>query len=67
VRSRTHSTSHFGVVDVKTIITNSGRAIMGTGIAEGKDRAKHAALHALSNPLLGQVDMLNYFAPDKHT
>jgi hypothetical protein len=34
---------------------------MGTGIAEGKDRAKHAALHALSNPLLGQVEMLNYF------
>ncbi len=40
---------------------------MGTGIAEGKDRAKHAALHALSNPLLGQVEMLNYFAPDEHT
>ena len=32
---------------------------MGTGVAEGEGRARHAAMHALTNPLLGQVSLAN--------
>jgi cell division protein FtsZ len=38
--------------DVKTIMARMGMAIMGTGIAEGEDRAKVAATAAVSSPLL---------------
>lgn len=38
--------------DVQTAMTNSGRAIMGTGIAEGADRAEIAVQRALDSPLL---------------
>lgn len=38
--------------DVQTAMTNSGRAIMGTGIASGTDRAEEAAKMALDSPLL---------------
>lgn len=38
--------------DVKTAMTNSGVAILGTGIAEGIDRAKSASEMALHSPLL---------------
>lgn len=43
--------------DVKTVMTNSGVAIMGTGIAEGEDRAIKAAEKALSSPLLNDNDI----------
>ena len=38
--------------DVQTAMTNSGRAIMGTGVAKGNDRAEQAVQMALDSPLL---------------
>src|SRR6476646_4150102 len=38
--------------DVKTIMSGMGMAMMGTGIAEGQDRAVEAARRAISSPLL---------------
>ena len=38
--------------DVKTIMAGMGLAMMGTGIAEGADRAMEAARRAISSPLL---------------
>jgi cell division protein FtsZ len=38
--------------DVKTIMAGMGLAMMGTGIAEGQDRAMDAARRAISSPLL---------------
>ena len=38
--------------DVKTIMSGMGFAIMGTGVAEGEDRALEAANKAISSPLL---------------
>lgn len=40
--------------DVKTALENSGRAIMGTGIAIGDDRAMNASQMALDSPLLDE-------------
>lgn len=39
--------------DVKTVMRNSGKALMGTGVGEGADRASTAVRAALNNPLLG--------------
>ncbi|RLN93640.1 hypothetical protein BBJ28_00022122 [Nothophytophthora sp. Chile5] len=41
--------------DIKTILSNAGRAIMGSGIASDEDRAQKAAEQALVNPLLGDL------------
>jgi cell division protein FtsZ len=38
--------------DVKTIMSGMGFAMMGTGMAEGEDRAVEAARRAISSPLL---------------
>jgi cell division protein FtsZ len=38
--------------DVKTIMAGMGLAMMGTGVAEGQDRAMEAARRAISSPLL---------------
>lgn len=38
--------------DVKTAMSNSGKAMMGTGVSKGDDRAKRAAESALYSPLL---------------
>jgi len=38
--------------DVKTIMSGMGLAMMGTGVAEGDDRAIEAARRAISSPLL---------------
>jgi cell division protein FtsZ len=38
--------------DVKTIMSGMGLAMMGTGVAEGKERAVEAARRAISSPLL---------------
>ncbi|MBQ8677858.1 MAG: cell division protein FtsZ [Alphaproteobacteria bacterium] len=43
--------------DVKAIMEDQGKAIMGTGEAEGEDRAIKAAEQALSNPLLDDCSM----------
>ncbi len=54
--------------DVKTVMRNSGTAIMGAGIAEGEDRARVATEMALNSPLLndndvkGTTDMLLYIS-----
>lgn len=39
--------------DVRAVISRMGNALMGTGQAEGEDRAIRAAEDALLNPLLG--------------
>jgi cell division protein FtsZ len=38
--------------DVRTVMTNSGTALMGMGSGKGKNRATDAALSAISSPLL---------------
>jgi cell division protein FtsZ len=38
--------------DVKTIMSGMGLAMMGTGVAEGQERAVEAARRAISSPLL---------------
>lgn len=43
--------------DVKTIMKNSGVAIMGTGIAEGEDRAAKAVEGAINSPLLNDSEI----------
>ena len=43
--------------DVKTVMTDGGVAIMGTGIAEGEDRALKAVETSLSSPLLNDNDI----------
>ncbi len=43
--------------DVKSVIDEMGKAIMGTGEAEGERRALEAAESAISNPLLDDVSM----------
>ncbi|HOY31547.1 MAG TPA: cell division protein FtsZ [Bacteroidales bacterium] len=43
--------------DVNTVMRNSGVAIMGTGIAEGENRAVKAVETALSSPLLNENDI----------
>jgi cell division protein FtsZ len=41
--------------DVKTIMSNTGRALMGTGFGKGATRAMDAAQMAISSPLLDDV------------
>ncbi|MFQ5773148.1 MAG: cell division protein FtsZ [Kiloniellaceae bacterium] len=43
--------------DVRSVMTEMGKAIMGTGEAEGENRALAAAEAAISNPLLDEVSM----------
>lgn len=43
--------------DVQTVMTNSGVALMGSGIAEGENRALLATQMALSSPLLNNNDI----------
>jgi cell division protein FtsZ len=43
--------------DVKTIMTSTGIAIMGTGRAVGSDRARQAALKAINSPLLENANI----------
>ncbi len=38
--------------DVRTIMTDMGMALMGTGVGSGEDRAAQAARNAISSPLL---------------
>ncbi|MBI4482489.1 MAG: cell division protein FtsZ [Acidobacteria bacterium] len=41
--------------DVRTIMTGMGLALMGTGVAEGENRALEAAERAISSPLLEEA------------
>jgi cell division protein FtsZ len=43
--------------DVRTVMAEMGKAMMGTGEAEGEGRAVEAAEAAISNPLLDEVSM----------
>lgn len=43
--------------DVKTIMSNMGRAIMGTGCAKGQGRARLAAEMAITSPLLDNISV----------
>jgi cell division protein FtsZ len=43
--------------DVKTVMSNMGRALMGTGIAKGQHRARLAAEMAVSSPLLDNISV----------
>jgi cell division protein FtsZ len=43
--------------DVRTIMSEKGDAIMGTGTASGENRAKEAATRALRSPLLDEVSI----------
>ena len=43
--------------DVKTIMSNTGRALMGTGYARGERRAIEAAQMAINSPLLDDVSV----------
>lgn len=45
--------------DVKTVMSNSGVALMGSGIASGENRAIAAAKMAINSPLLDESDILN--------
>ncbi len=43
--------------DVRTVMSEMGMAMMGTGTATGEDRAVEAAERAISSPLLEDVDL----------
>ena len=43
--------------DIRTVMMEMGKAMMGTGEAEGERRATEAAEAAISNPLLDEVSM----------
>ena len=40
--------------DIRTVMSEMGKAMMGTGEAEGEDRAVDAAETAITNPLLDE-------------
>jgi cell division protein FtsZ len=44
--------------DVKSVMRDMGRAMMGTGEATGDERAKKAAEAAIANPLLDEASMM---------
>ncbi len=43
--------------DVRTVMSEMGHAMMGSGIAKGEDRAEEAAETAISSPLLEDIDL----------
>ena len=43
--------------DVKTVMSNSGSAVMGSSQTEGENRARRAAEEALASPLLNEKDI----------
>ena len=43
--------------DVKTVMSGRGKAMMGSGIAEGETRAEDAVQAALNSPLLDNIDL----------
>jgi cell division protein FtsZ len=62
VRGVTDLIVHPGLVnldfaDIRSVMAEMGKAMMGTGEAEGEDRATRAAESAISNPLLEEASM----------
>jgi len=47
-----HYTQNIDLKDAKTVLTNSGTAIMGSSLASGANRAQEAIVNALDSPLL---------------
>ncbi len=47
-----HYTQNIDLKDAKTVLANSGTAIMGSAVATGENRAKEAIISALDSPLL---------------
>jgi len=47
-----HYTQNIDLKDAKTVLSNSGTAIMGSATSEGENRAKEAIVGALDSPLL---------------
>ena len=47
-----HYTQNIDLKDAKTVLSNSGTAIMGSSVAIGENRAKEAIVAALDSPLL---------------
>jgi cell division protein FtsZ len=47
-----HYTQNIDLKDAKTVLSNSGTAIMGSSVATGENRAKEAIISALDSPLL---------------
>ncbi|MDV6169140.1 cell division protein FtsZ [Flavobacterium sp. DG1-102-2] len=47
-----HYTQNIDLKDAKTVLSNSGTAIMGSAVASGDNRAKEAIVDALDSPLL---------------
>ena len=43
--------------DVKTVMSEMGSAMMGTGLASGEGRAREAAERAINSPLLDDIDL----------
>lgn len=43
--------------DVRTVMSEMGQAMMGTGVASGENRAREAAERAIGSPLLEDVDL----------
>ncbi|BCK07638.1 cell division protein FtsZ [Vibrio cholerae] len=43
--------------DVRTVMSEMGHAMMGSGVARGEDRAEEAAEMAISSPLLEDIDL----------
>ena len=50
-----HGMINVDFADVKTIMSNTGRALMGTGYAKGDNRALEAAEIAVNSPLLDDI------------
>ena len=43
--------------DVRTVMSEMGHAMMGSGVSKGEDRAEEAAETAISSPLLEDIDL----------
>ncbi len=52
-----HGLVNVDFADVKTIMAEMGMALMGTGLAEGENRALEAAQKAVSSPLLEDISI----------
>lgn len=52
-----HGLVNVDFADVKTIMSEMGMALMGTGMAEGENRALDAAQKAISSPLLEDISI----------
>ena len=50
-----HYKQNIDLHDAKTVLSNSGTAIMGSANEEGEDRAKKSIMNALDSPLLNDI------------